>query len=280
MILPIHREGEPKMKMSETCKKLVEPYYNTGRNVTTDRGYTDVELATSLQLNGLSLVGTVMLNKADIPVEIKTANGRQLNSSLFLYDADGKGVTTVSWCKSLKPPRVVVLVSTMHTNNCVVPEKFFKIFSGRTKRLVLNKLGKPEILLCYNELKGGVDTIDMMVRELSIKRPSNRWTMSMFFSIIDISMVNAYTSFILANPNWKAKCSNRRQLFHLELGEQLCKPLMIRRAANPVGLQLNITQPLKKLLKQATLGFSSRPLIPKRSARTLVRAFSSSCFCE
>jgi Transposase IS4 len=42
--------GEEKQTMSETCENLLKPYFNTGRNVTVDRGYTDIRLARSLKV--------------------------------------------------------------------------------------------------------------------------------------------------------------------------------------------------------------------------------------
>jgi Transposase IS4 len=162
------------MKMSETCKKLVEPFFKTGRNVTTDRGYTDISLIKDLKANGLSLVGTCMLNKADVPLELKIAKGRKQHSTMFAYDEAGDGISLASWCKSEKPPHVVVLASSMHPNSTAIPETYSTIRGGRREEEVPNKQCKSEIQLCYNRSKGGVDTIDMMVRDSSCKRPVNR----------------------------------------------------------------------------------------------------------
>ena len=76
-------------------KELTKPYHGTNRNVTTDNWFTSVPLITDLLYNcGMTLVGTVRGNKAEIPQEMKAKETRQHGSSAFLFT---KEITLVSY---------------------------------------------------------------------------------------------------------------------------------------------------------------------------------------
>jgi hypothetical protein len=55
---------------------------------------------------------------------------------------------------------------------------------------------KPEIINYYNSTKGGVDTVDFMKRNYSTARNSNRWPMTIFFSLLNISGINSQIIYI------------------------------------------------------------------------------------
>lgn len=43
--------------------------------------------------------------------------------------------------------------------------------------------GKPEIVIFYNSNKGGVDTVDQYKGHYNVARTSNRWSMTIFYSL-------------------------------------------------------------------------------------------------
>ncbi|KAJ4438729.1 hypothetical protein ANN_14678 [Periplaneta americana] len=60
-------------------RRLVKPLEGTGRNVTTDRYYTSIELAEELYNDDkLTLVGTLKSNRRHIPEELKKTQGRAI----------------------------------------------------------------------------------------------------------------------------------------------------------------------------------------------------------
>ncbi|KAJ4437268.1 hypothetical protein ANN_17405 [Periplaneta americana] len=60
-------------------RHLVKPLEGTGRNVTTDRYYTSIELAEELYNDDkLTLVGTLKSNRKHIPEELKKTQGRAI----------------------------------------------------------------------------------------------------------------------------------------------------------------------------------------------------------
>lgn len=218
-------------------KRLVKPVQRTGRNVTTDRYYTSVELAEELYNDAkLTLVGTLKSNRKHIPEELKKTQGRELYSSKFLFTDPKSGnapVTLVSYITSLKPTRNLLLLSTQHNDS--------KVNESTEKK-------KTDINLFYNDTKGGIDSIDQMTRHHSVKRGTRRWPLSLFFTLIDIACLNAGTIFMKNNPEWNKKKHNVRRLYLLELGQQLVRPVVEERARNVTGLQKPIISAMESVL--------------------------------
>jgi len=82
------------------------------------------------------------------------AKTREEKSSIFLFTND---LTMVSYVP--KKNKSVVLLSSMHHTSDVSTEDH----------------RKPEIILFYNSTKGGVDTVDLMVRYYSCRIKTRRW---------------------------------------------------------------------------------------------------------
>ena len=51
---------------------------------------------------------------------------------------------------------------------------------------------KPQLILKYNRLKGGVDSVDQMLRHYTTKVASRRWSLAVFCNVIDIASLNAF----------------------------------------------------------------------------------------
>jgi len=67
---------------TRVVRQMVQPYYFTGRGVTTDQGFTSKQLAYELKTLDLSLVGTIKQVRREVPAEMKNPAGRQVFSSL------------------------------------------------------------------------------------------------------------------------------------------------------------------------------------------------------
>lgn len=219
-------------------KRLVDPIRNSGRNVTTDRYYTSVELAEDLYKDfGLTLVGTLQQNRKHIPEILRKTEGRHIHTNMFAFSDPKSGnppVTLLSYVTREKPKKILLFLSTQHYDDVV---------SGENKN-------KSDINLFYNETKGGVDTIDQMARKYTSKRSTRRWPLSVFFTLLDIASINAYTLFILNCPQWNKNKSNRRRLFLQELGLALTLPLIERRAENLNGLRNFVVHALENILQR------------------------------
>lgn len=199
--------------------ELSEPFSGTGRNITCDNYFTDLDLAMELLQKKLTLVGTVRKNKRFIPKEFLPHRQREENSSIFGFQEKH---TLVSYVP--KKNKAVVLLSSMHHTNDIVVE------DSR----------KPEIIKLYNEKKGGVDSLDQLVHAYMSKRRSNRWPMAFFFNLLDVAGVAAFVVWMSKNPDWMERKHYKRRLFLEEVTEQLVRPHILRRSENLQGIQKEI----------------------------------------
>ncbi|CAF4192844.1 unnamed protein product [Rotaria sp. Silwood2] len=152
-------------RISNLVKRLVHPWINTGRTVTTDNYFTSVELAEDLLGMNTTLVGTMRRNKKGIPRELQPDRQRPEELSIFCFD---RQLTLVSYAP--KKRHAMILLSSMHHD---------KVVDNDQKN-------KPDIILYYNDTKGGVDRMDQMVQTYSCKRKTKRWPMTFFFNVLDV----------------------------------------------------------------------------------------------
>ena len=54
---------------------------------------------------------------------------------------------------------------------------------------------KSETVLFYNKTKAGVDIIDQIARKYSVKVASKRWPIHIFYSVIDLALINSWIFF-------------------------------------------------------------------------------------
>jgi len=110
----------------------------------------------------------------------------------------------VSYCP--KRNKIVNLLSTLHSG---------------PKADTSNERRKTEVILMYNEMKAGVDTMDQMTRTYSCKWKTRRWPTVVFYKMLDISAINAYVIWKALNPNWNSNNSHKSRLYLLQLGKEL-----------------------------------------------------------
>ncbi|TWW54941.1 hypothetical protein D4764_0240580 [Takifugu flavidus] len=128
---------EIKKKLGETVvQQLCSGIRGTGRNITMDNFFTSVPLAEKLLEKDLTIVGTLRQNKADIPPVMKPSKLREIYSSEFGFRGN---MTMVSYVP--RKGKSVVLLSTMHDDKAVDESNHKK---------------KPDVILFYNQTKGGV----------------------------------------------------------------------------------------------------------------------------
>ncbi|XP_065658824.1 piggyBac transposable element-derived protein 4-like [Hydra vulgaris] len=137
-----------------------------GRHITADNFFTNIHLARALLGRKMTYTATIKKNKGEIPKKLLSALHRPFYSSTFGFQNDS---TIVSYV--LKKNKAVILLSTFHHSNDIV----------------VDHNEKPRIILDYNKYKGGVDTLDQVVRCYSSRRKSNRWPFTMFCNILDIA---------------------------------------------------------------------------------------------
>ncbi|KAM3624864.1 uncharacterized protein V6R79_002933 [Siganus canaliculatus] len=190
-------------------QQLCSGIRQTGRNITMDNFFTSVPLAVKLLEKNVTIVGTLRINKPDIPPIMKPSKSREIHSSEFGFSSN---MTMVSYVP--KKGKAVVLLSTLHDDKAVDDSSEKK---------------KPEVIQYYNQTKRGVDTLDQMVRNYTCQRRIPRWPMVLWYNMLDVATLNAYTNFTAQHPDYTGGVNNARRLFIKELGKELVKPHMKRR---------------------------------------------------
>ena len=84
------------------------------------------------------------------------------------------------------------------------------------------------MIMDYNATKGGVDTLDLLVKNYSCKRITNRWPLVIFYWMIDGAGYKATVCFTETNSIVYSGNQKRRH-FISDLAEQLCKPQILCR---------------------------------------------------
>ena len=80
---------------------------------------------------------------------------------------------------------------------------------------------KPSIMLFYNKTKGGIDTLDRMMRSYFTKRMTGKWPLVLFYNKIDVSAINAFIICQGINHANSNICIRQKRKF-LILGKKLC----------------------------------------------------------
>ncbi|GFX20398.1 piggyBac transposable element-derived protein 4 [Trichonephila clavipes] len=107
------------------------------------------------------------------------------------------GMTALCW----KDKRQVYMLTNMHSprNELITEERkrFLKKFDGDVSLCEKEKLTttKPKIVADYNKHMGYVDLGDRMSSTYSFARRTRKWTKKLFFSLIDIAVLNAFLMF-------------------------------------------------------------------------------------
>lgn len=207
-------------KPTQSVLRATKTIQKTNRNITGDNWFSSVELTNNLKDRGLSYVGTVRKNKKQIPKEFQASTSREIGSTLYGFTKD---LTLISFVP--KKNRAVILISSMH--------------HSRTE-----DNGKPEIINYYNATKSGVDTLDMKCANYGCNRRTRRWPMAIFFTLLNVAIVNGYILYLCFSGNKIVK----RFDFVYNLGMEMVKPHLSQRLTIknlPVKLRNNIREVLQ-----------------------------------
>ena len=201
---------------------LTNNIQGSNRNVTLDNWFSSCELCDKLSSRGLTMVGTMRKNKPDIPPIMTEVKKKAVCTSTFAFQEEKMLVSYVP-----RKNKCVVLLSSMHTSNHIDEE---------TK--------KPEVVLFYNETKGGVDSFDQLCHSKTVARKTRRWPLRVFYGMLDAAAINACVIF---RCNSKENKMIKRSDFLKNLALGLCEEHMKIRMVNlrlPRQLRSNISQVL------------------------------------
>ncbi|KAJ8972575.1 hypothetical protein NQ314_000102 [Rhamnusium bicolor] len=140
-----------------------------------------------------------------MPSEFLPNKSRQVEFSLFGFQYE---ITLVLYVP--KENKAVILL-------CTIDDK------GE----IDGAINKPNIILDYNNTKGGVDTVDQICASYSTQRITRRWPLAVFFRILDIAGINSQ---IIFNNTQLLEKTPRRRKYLSELSVSLIEGHMKERA--------------------------------------------------
>jgi len=169
----------------------------------------------------LTMVGSLQRNNHDVPSWIENALAKepyqfayQVNKTLLSYKPEND--------------RMSLLLSSLHS----VGE--------------INKVeNKPEMVLYYNKTMGASDKFDQLCRKYTVKRTTKRWSVHIFYCMMDQAIVN---SFVLHTLNANNQIITL-DTFKLELSMALIKPYIIKLLLRP-NLHILVQCRLKSFLDE------------------------------
>ena len=240
----------------QTVLNLVSLYKSSGRNVTTDNFFTTMELAKVLNSWNMTSVGTVRKNKRFLPSNMQPTKERPIYST-------NRDATVCSYVPKKK--KTVVLLSSMHMSTEV----------GETQS------AKPEIIKYYNKTKGGVDTMDKMLGEYTVKRRTLRWPLAFFYNMIDVTGLACYVIYREHNARFRAK--DQRRKFLKELANKLCMASMEARSNNRMLMRNHFIRGAVEMVLGRRIVTSRENAAVARAAhgsRGPTRIVGSCCVCR
>nr|CAI5866339.1 unnamed protein product [Callosobruchus analis] len=103
---------------------------------------------------------------------------------------------------------------------------------------------KPEIIVTYNQTKGGVDTVDKLCSVYNCARSTRRWPMVIFYSMLNIAAIN---SLVIHKANDVDTTILRREFLRKLSFELIHDQLEIR--SNLPSLPKSISYRIKEILE-------------------------------
>ena len=184
---------------------LLKPYLQRGHHVFTDRFYTSIPLAKTLQDKGTAFTGTAVRNRVGLPEAIR--NPTRLSDDEVRAFRDGN-LLALEWRAAKKKTSVVMLSSDDTAKSC-------QVISRTTGRQMV----KPTVIHHYNQCMNGVDRADQCTVYYSFVRKCKKWWRKVYFWLLEVTVVNSYILF---------KSSTSQNISHLSYRRQIVDSLAAR----------------------------------------------------
>ena len=159
--------------------KLMEGLDHLGYRLAIDNWYSSPQLMSDLAKKRTHCFGTAKLTRKGMPVDLHLRpDGSDLKKgevSCF----SSSDLIALCW----KDQSLVTMLSNCHSG--AMSDKVVKVRGGV-------EVTKPKVVMDYNEIMGGVDLKDQMVKYYSYFRKSVKWYRRLVFTLLEVSVYNAY----------------------------------------------------------------------------------------
>ena len=156
---------------------LLNKYIHKGYHLFTDRYYTSLPLAQTLQDTNTLFTGTSQRERVDIPDDIR--------AGVTLADGEVKAfrcerLMCLAWRNKTKKVPVIMVSTACSAQITSVTSR-----NGRSE-------DKPLVVHTYNTNMNGVDVMDQYTVSYPFVRKTLKWWRKVFFWLLDVSVTNSY----------------------------------------------------------------------------------------
>jgi len=222
---PIHENGLG----YHVVVKLMEPFFGQGYHLFTDNFYSSCLLFSDLFSEGVYCCGTVTENRRGFPEPLKGGKiwirKKRRGEMRWLRE---KPYLALQW----KDNKVVTMLSTIHKATDFVMVKRKEKVDGKWEGIDVKQ---PKVIAEYNSYMNGVDKSDQILSSHNLLRKCFRWWKTLFFHLIDISVVNSFILFDESRKHDKREEFRRPSGYSLlHFREELVRNIMdLPEYANP-----------------------------------------------
>jgi hypothetical protein len=182
---------------SRIVMTLARDLLGKGYSIFMDNWYSSPSLFRQLHMNQTDAVGTVRLNRKNMPNKLKRKIPRGQTVSCFTTD-----MMALKWMDK----REVSLLSTYHDSDMTTTTTH----SGSKE--------KPSVVVTYNKNMGAVDLTDQMLVAYPVERKRHKvWYKKQFRHLLNQTVLNSYILYKKDNPGTKVT----HLLFRMKLIERL-----------------------------------------------------------
>lgn len=148
-------------------REVTTPIHGTNRTVTCNNWFTSIPLVEKMLEDpyNLTITGAIKKKQREIPNEMQIAS-KEISNSKFCFNDK---ITLLSYTP--KKNKIILLTSSFISTEITD--------------------GKPNMIHHYNKTKGATDTFHKLCNSFTTSRITNRWSMRLFFGILDQAIVNA-----------------------------------------------------------------------------------------
>lgn len=193
---------------------------NFGYHLFVDNFYTSVRLFLDLFRDKVLCCGTMRQNRQGVPEQVRQADWAKKGKRGDMRFVREGPVGFFQW----KDNKVVTVASTIH-NNAGHSVASRRVKDGRGFRKI--KVRQPKAIAEYNQFMLGVDRSDQLIGKYNVLRKCHKWWKTLFFHMLDISVVNSYILFM----KWRQlnsdfpELSRSNKYNQLSFREELCREL-------------------------------------------------------
>lgn len=194
----VHGLTMPNGATAKVVYDLAKPLLNLGHTLVIDNNYNCPLLARFLKREKTDVLGTLRVNREFVPDSIKSLAKSDLRVGEVAY-SNANDMTVLLW----RDANLTSVISTYHKVEAAPKEKYGKI------RI------KPQAILDYNVLMGGIDKKDQLLSAYPMERSRNQvWYKKLFMRLLNVSILNAYILY-------KSKFNITHRKFRINLAEEL-----------------------------------------------------------